>query len=164
MTEPKTTSKKFTVNLKFQRSENGRIAGFVTRYSGSWHGCRADEEKPKQIVLLDIKLANIIMPGVLYKAKLIPMRDNAGFVAISASPIQFDATVSTVFNDNKPRVELKFGNKTIIYSPLSNSPKYSDIDSISNHLLHRLDIRNVYEVTQNFIMAASSLKEKVKPA
>ena len=164
MIQPKTTNKKFTVNLKFQRSENGRIAGFVTRYSGSWHGCRAEEEKPKKIVLLDIKLANIIMPGVLYKVKLIPMRDNGGFVAISASPIQFDATISVLETDRKPRVELKFGNKTISYCPLSLNPKYSDIDSISNHLLHRLDIRNVYEVTQNFILAASSLKEKLKPA
>ena len=152
--------KKFTVNLKFCRDVNGKMMGFVTRYNGSWHGCRAEESKPKKIVLLDIGLVDVVMPGVLYRVKLIPMRDNCGFVAIHATPIQFDAKIETVFNGAIPHIEVRFGNKTIVYYPISNNPKYSDIDGISNHLLHRLDIRNVYEVTQEFLVTANALRAR----
>lgn len=149
---------KFTVNLKFNRAEDGKLMGFVTRYNGSWHGCRVEESKPKKIVLLDIALVDVIMPGVLYRVKLIPMRDNSGFVAIRATPIQFDARIDTVYEGAMPHIEVKFGNKTIVYYPKSNNTKYSNIDSIADHLLHRLDIRNVYEITQEFLMAANTLK------
>ncbi|TGX80492.1 hypothetical protein E5358_12610 [Palleniella muris] len=152
------TAKKIIVNLKFDRNADGKIVGFVTKYNGAWHGCRAEESRPKKIVLLDISLTDVVMPGVLYRVGLIPMREDRGFVAIRATPVQFDAFIETVFDGDIPHIEVKFGNKTIVYRPNSSMSKYSDIDRIASHILRRLDIRNVYEVTQNFLIAANTLK------
>ena len=134
-----------------------KLYGFVTKANGSWRGCRQEETK-KKIVLVDPSVAPNIVPNTLYSCSLIPMRNDEGFIAKSASLITFKATINTRCHNNKFMVLVKFGNCTIIYDPSSKEKRKRDIKTIADNLRKRLDLVKPFEVAEEFVNAACMVK------
>ncbi len=147
-------------NIKFLQGLNGdpnKLYGFITKVKGSWRGCREDIEK-KKLVFPDKKIAGNIIPNALYKCTLIPMKQEQGFIAKTAKIIKFRASVVTICNDDQYQVEVRFGNRRIIYNPESTDQSRNDIQTIANHLRGRQDLENSYLVAEDFIDSAFMVK------
>lgn len=140
-----------------------RLYGFVTKSEGSWRGCRESEPK-KKIVFVDRSASDNIVPGLLYKCSLKPMRSKHGFIVIAATPIQFPATLITVSRKGVFMVKIKFGNKTIIYDPSSKERRRRDIQKIADNLRNRLDLENPRETAEDFVSSACIIKRLYKQA
>jgi hypothetical protein len=80
--------------------------------------------------------------------------DKHGFIAVNVDIIKFKARVETYISDREFRVEVKFGNKTIIYDP-AKKKKYSSISHIADMLSHRVDIMYPGETVSDFLEAAN---------
>lgn len=145
-------AKKIKTYLKFQRSnrDNVTFVAFVRKERGSWRGCHETDGCKKKIVLADIVLAETLLDGVLYSTHLVPMKERMGFVAISAEPVKFAARINTIVDDDKYVVEVKFGNKTIVFDPSSPLESHRSIDSVVKTLSKRIDIKNPEKVICDF--------------
>lgn len=151
---------KIKTNIKFYKGLNDmedKLYGFVTKSNGSWRGCRSDVEK-KKIVFVDSEIADDIAPNVLYSCSLIPMLNDKGFVAKSASVVKFTGTITTISRKNVFIVTVKFGNKVIIYDPSSKERRKRDIKAIAEILRNRIDLKNAYDVAEDFISSACVVK------
>lgn len=152
-------------NIKFQKGLNNseeRLYGFVTKVKGSWRGCRGTDTEKKKIVLLDVRLAEKVIPNVLYHCSLIPMRSDGGFVAVSATLIRFEAVIETVYQNNAFMVTVKFGGKTLIYDPSSTERRKTSIKQIAETIRKRVDLENPDQVAEDFINTACMLKQLQK--
>ena len=152
-------AERIKTNIKFYKGLDniaGRTYGFVTKVKGSWKGCRETERK-KKIVFVDTSIENTIVPNMLYKCTLIPMRTEDGFIAKTAVLVQFPGTISTVCR-NVFIVLVKFGNKVIIYDPSSKDKRKRDIKMIADNLRNRLDLENGPRVAEDFIDNACMIK------
>ena len=110
-------AQRIKTNIKFHKGLDkaaDKIYGFVTKSNKSWRGCNVTDEK-KKIVFVDPAIEPNIIPNMLYKCSLVPMRNDQGFIAKSATLIQFPGTISTVCRKNVFVVSVKFGNKVFIY-------------------------------------------------
>lgn len=147
-------------NVKFYKGLDNiadRTYGFVTKVNGSWKGCR-ETEKKKKIVFVDAAIEDDIIPNALYKCLLVPMRGEKGFVAKTASLIQFSCTITTICRRNTFRVTAKFGNKIIIYDPSSHERRKRNIKYIADILRNRIDLENSLKVAEDFIDNACMVK------
>lgn len=147
-------------NIKFYKGlgdVKDRIYGFITKANGSWKGCRESEPK-KKIVFVDSALEATIVPNMLYHCSLTPMKEGEGFIAKSASPIRFPATITATCNKRVHMVKVTFGNKAIIYEPGSKEKRKRDIQAIADNLRTRLDLENAQSVATDFINNACMLK------
>lgn len=148
--------KTLKVYLKF-KAENSKRVGFVTKKSdGAWSGCYETDNRPKKVVVADSGIASTIKDGVLYKATLIPMKSGSGFVAISATPVTFEARVETIVCGKKFKVLVVFGNKTIEFNPYTKDRKKRDLSDITMLLKDRDDIKDKDRVISDFNHAAMS--------
>lgn len=147
-------------NIKFYKglgNAQDRIYGFVTKTNGSWRGCRETEAK-KKIVFVRADIAPNIIPNLLYHCSLAPMRKSEGFIANSATPIKFDATISIKCTKKIHLVKVMFGNKTIIYDPSSTDRRKRDIQAIAEILKNRPDLVNPHSVATEFVDNACMVK------
>lgn len=153
-------TQRIKTNIKFYKGLNNvqdRLYGFVTKSNGSWRGCREDVVK-KKIVFVDPAIAADIVPNVLYSCSLLPMRNEEGFIAKSASIIRFAALISTTCRKNIFMVKVKFGNKVIIYDPSSKEHRKRDIKTIADGIRSRVDLENAHGVAEDFISSACIVK------
>ena len=152
-------AKRIKTYLKFQRSERDKVSfvSYVRKENGSWKGCHETDEHKKKIVLVDAKVAETLIENVLYNATLIPMHERDGFVAISAEPVRFTASVEMIIEDDKYVVEVKFGHKLIVYDPSSPMENRRSIDGIIQILSHRIDIKEPERVICDFKESAETV-------
>jgi hypothetical protein len=147
---------KIKTKLKFVRSDRtGSWVGFVSinTKNGYIKGVREDAEGPKKVCVVTHEIEDIIEPGVLYDVELVPMKNrNAGYVVTKAEPHMFEAHItSTVIRNAVYLVEVKFGNKTIIFDPLDGrSDSVRTIEGVINALQYRKDIKNLLQVLEDF--------------
>jgi hypothetical protein len=89
---------------------------------------------------------------------MIPMKQSEkGYIVVVANPHAFEAKVSTlIVKDATYRVEVKFGNKTIVYDPVEGrKDSMNSIDGVIKVLEHRKDIQNITQVIDDFYAAAN---------
>lgn len=155
-----TQQAKIKTNIKFKKGLDnmaGRIYGFVTKINGSWRGCREEDDK-KKIVFVDEAIAKDIIPNALYSCSLIPMRNDQGFIAKTATLLKFEALMKTICRKGVFVVSVKFGNKLYVYDPSSDEPRKKDIQGIANILRNRVDLEDSFAVAEEFINAACMVK------
>lgn len=153
-------------NIKFYTdldNEKGRLYGFITKSNGSWRGCRDTEEK-KKIVFVDAAIKESIIPNALYNCSLVPMNNEKGFIAMSATLIQFKASVITNYREDKNifQVIVKFGNKRILFDPSSKKNRERNISKIADNLRNRSDLLNGHAVAEDFINNACIVQRLYK--
>lgn len=154
------TVKTIKTNIKFYQGLNGemnRLYGFVTKTKGSWKGCRADEAM-KKIVFVDRAIAKDIVPNLLYHCTLFPTRSNSTFLAKHARLMKFPAKIESISNKGVYRINVKFGNKVLVYDPASTDPMKNDIQKIAGKIKSRQDLQNPWIVAEDFINAACMVK------
>lgn len=144
--------------IKFTRGESGinkgKVFGFVTKQNGHWKGCRSDDECKKKIVFVDPSVSKSMLMNIPYKATLIPMHSEQGFIATSVSQIVFEGKIITKVKKGEFKVICKFGGKSIVYDPTSPSEKYNKINEIADVIRHRADLKNASQVAEDFIDSA----------
>ena len=156
----------FTTKIKFQKSERtGSMVGFVTqRTDGVIIGVRESSHHPKKICILSPELMGYILPDTLYDVKITPMKHKKAYIVLEAVPTQFNAYIETSYVPKALyQVTVKFGNKSIDFDPHEGIKKsvYS-IDSCVELISKRLDIKNVEQVCQDFMIAAKNLLNRYR--
>lgn len=146
--------------LKFVKSDKtGAMVGFISKNTktGQVRGIRADDKLPKQICVASAEIAPYIEENVLYDVILIPMNTKTGYIAIQAEPVGFKATIeSCVVKKAVYRVEVKFGNKTIVFDPMDGKKEsVKTIAGVLSVLRSRKDIKDYMEVEEEFLKAAN---------
>lgn len=142
--------KTINTNLKFAKhSVSGKVVSFISKKDGVWKGVRETFEGPKIIVLLDIELAKKVEEQVIYKCKLIPMSNKLGYIAVSASPLQYTAKVSIEYLPKTFKVNVRFGNQTVVYDPNSKKEKFNSFECVSHYLESLPNIANIGETIDN---------------
>lgn len=157
MTQPT----KIKTNIKFYKGLDGiaeRIYGFVTKTEGSWRGCRKEDDSKKKIVFVDTAIADDILPNILYSCTLVPMHNDNGFVAKTATVVKFEATIRTTCRKDIFVVTVKFGNKLYIYDPSSKESRKRDIKKIADTLRSRVDLVDAFGIAEEFVNAACMVK------
>lgn len=145
------------VYLKFYRNQKeNKIVGFVRKRNGSWIGCHEDDDEKKKIVLIGNQVKNV-MENILYKANLIPMKSDQGFVCIGVRPVQFDAEMEVIphLKGNGYSVKITFGNRKMVYDEKNDNPMSSNLQSFIDRLSHRIDIKNINKLVDEFIRVVS---------
>lgn len=144
--------------LKFKRGTSdgnvGKVYAFVTKENGHWRGCREDDDRKKKIVFADQSVSKSIIEGKLYWCKLIPMREDNGFIAMSAEMAKFKARIETIVKGKSFMVIVSFGNKKVVYDPTSSDEKRADIKGITDYLRHRVDLLDAQQVAEDFLDSA----------
>lgn len=149
--------------LKFKKSDRTESwVGFVSvnTKTGYIRGVREDADEPKKVCVVTHDLAPIIEPGVLYDVQMIPMRNkNAGYIVVAAKPHAFEAKISTtVVKHAVYMVEIRFGNKVIIFDPKDGKKEsIRTIDGVLKYLEHREDIKDIVQVLDNVRRAANAV-------
>lgn len=157
--------KKIYTKLKFVKSEDtGAYIGFVSQNmkTGRIVGVRQDSEYPKKICIIDKKLSCQVVPNILYDVTLIPMKEKNGYIAIEITPVSFEATIETNYVPKAIyQVEIKFGNKTILFDPLDGKKEsVRTVTGVREILEKRMDIQNIQQVVEDFMEAAGSLMKR----
>ncbi len=153
-------AQKIKTNNKFYKGLDNvadRLYGFVAKSNGSWRGCRETESK-KKIVFVDTAISKDIIPNTLYRCSLVPMRNEGGFIAESATIVRFPGTITTICHKNVFLVRITFGNKEYIYDPSSKKRRKNDIKAIAEILRSRNDLENAMSVAEDFIDNACIVK------
>ena len=153
---------KVQTKLKFIKSEKtGAIVSFVSQNpkTGRICGVRQDSQYPKKICILDKKLVSEVLLNVLYDVTMIPMTEKNGYVVIEMTPVEFKATISTTYVKKAIyRVEVKFGNKTIVFDPLDGKKDtIRTLKGCLSVLEKRVDIKDITQVVADFQESANKL-------
>ena len=145
--------------IKFSYDENTKtFLAFVRKKTKEklWIGCRERENCKKKVVVPSGQLVELVIPDVLYKAELIPMKNDKGFIATKIEIVKFPAGIETTIKPNRFKAEIKFGNKVVIYDPQKGRqenrrflPKVMDI------LKARVDIEDKENALEQFYNAAT---------
>lgn len=154
-------AQRIKTNIKFYKGLNNvesRIYGLVTKVNGSWRGCRETDNCKKKIVFVDPEISKDIMPNTLYSCSLIPMRNEEGFIAKTATLLTFEGAIETKVCKNTYQITVKFGNKTYIYDPASKEKRQRDIKAIADTLRKRPDLKDASMVAEDFINSACIVK------
>ena len=153
---------KVQTKLKFVKSEKtGAIVSFVSQNpkTGRICGVRQDSQYPKKICILDKKLVSEVLLNVLYDVTMIPMTEKNGYVVIEMTPVEFKATISTTYVKKAIyRVEVKFGNKTIVFDPLDGKKDtIRTLKGCLSVLEKRVDIKDITQVVADFQESTNKL-------
>lgn len=151
--------------LKFKKSEqSGLLVGFVSQNpkTGRIKGVREDSKFPKQVCVVDQAIAPEIIIGALYNAAIVPMLKKKGFIVIEATPYQFRAEIDVNYVKKAVYVvTVRFGNKTIVFDPKDGRKEsIRSLAAVKSLLEKRVDIRNVTQVVEDFMEAASDVLRK----
>lgn len=132
------------------------MVGFVRKRDGSWIGCHENEDVKKKIVVIGNQVSNV-MENVLYRAKLIPMLSDHGFVCIGVKPVQFDAEMEVIphLKGGGYSVKITFGNRKMVYDEKNDNPMSSNLQKFVDRLSHRIDIKNIGKLVDDFIHVVS---------
>lgn len=157
---------KIHTKLKFIKSEEtGAYIGFVSQNptTNVYSGVRQDSPYPKKVCVLDQKMEWQILTNVLYDVTLIPMHHKNGFVVIEATPCEFRAKIETTYIPNTAyKVEVKFGNKTIVFNPFDGEKEcVRSLSKCHSVLEKRVDIKNILQVVEDFDKAANAILNKM---
>lgn len=158
-------SSRVKTKLKFTKSDKtGAYVAFVSQNTVTKRvmGVRPDSDCPKKICIIDKDLAHQIIPGVLYDATLIPMKEKNGYIAIEITPVSFDATFETSYVPKAVyRIEVKFGNQTILFDPKDGKKdSVRTVKGVRDILEGRLDIKNLSQVIDEFMVTSEALLER----
>lgn len=149
-------------NIKFKKNDKGRLYGFVTKVKdGSWRGVREEDSSKKKIVFVDEMAETYMQPNVLYHCLLVPMNEKNGFIAMNAKAVKFTAKITT-FTTDYYHVEIKFGNKTIVYDPASSLLINNNMQRIADMLRKRNDLVCPMMIADEFLDAATIVNELYK--
>lgn len=154
---------KIKTKLKFARSSRtGAWVGFVSidAETGRVKGVREHAPGPKKVCVASNEIAGNIIENVLYDVEMIPMDDpKSGYVVINAEPHQFEATISTTLVKNAVyMVEVRFGNKKIVYNPMDGrTESMRTIAGAVRVLEERVDVVGLPQVIDDFCKAANIL-------
>lgn len=149
--------------LKFVRSDRtGSWVGFISvnTKNGCVRGVREDAKEPKKVCVVAHELSDIIEPNALYDVELTPMKNQkAGFIVKKAVPHMFEARISsTIVKNAVYLVEIKFGNKTIIFDPLDGRQDcVRTIEGVIEILQYRKDVKNLLQVISDFKLVANNI-------
>lgn len=149
--------------LKFKKSDRtGSWVGFVSvnTKTGYIKGVREDSDEPKKVCVVTRELSSMIEADVLYDVQMIPMRNkNAGYIVVVAEPHAFEAKISsTVVKHAVYKVEVKFGNKTVFFDPKDGKKESTrTVGGVVKYLEHRMDIRDIVQVIDQFQLAANAV-------
>jgi hypothetical protein len=90
---------------------------------------------------------------------MIPMTEKNGYVVIEMTPVEFKATISTTYVKKAIyRVEVKFGNKTIVFDPLDGKKDtIRTLKGCLSVLEKRVDIKDITQVVADFQESANKL-------
>lgn len=159
--------KRVHTKLKFIKSDQtGAYVSFVSQNpkTGRICGVRQDSEYPKKICILDKKLMCDVLLNVLYDATLIPMSEKNGYVVIEVTPVQFKATIEVTYVPKAIYVvEVKFGNKVIRFDPKDGrKDSIRSIEGCKSILEKRVDIKDITQVVEDFVDAATDIACKFK--
>ena len=151
--------------LKFKKSEkSGLLVGFVSQNpkTGRVKGVREDSEFPKQVCVADVSIAPDIIIGALYNVAIVPMYQKKGFIVIEATLHQFKAEIEVCYVPKACYVvNVKFGNKTIIFDPKDGCKETTrSLPAVKALLEKRIDIRNIAQVVEDFVDAANDILKK----
>lgn len=157
---------KIRTKLKFIKSDKtDAYISFVSQNpkTGRYCGVRQDSPYPKKVCVLDKKLMCEILTNVLYDVVLIPMSEKNGYVVIEATPCEFKATVETTYVPKIAyKVEVKFGNKNIVFDPFDGKKEsVRNLASCRSVLEKRVDIKNITQVVEDFEHAANQILNKM---
>lgn len=149
MTKKKSEIKFINTNIVFApHSKTGRMCGFISKVGNRWRGVRETDESPKIIVLVDTELTKRIEQNVLYKCRLVPMIGRLGYVAVTASPLQYKARVEVEMTGRTYKVYVKFGNKSITFDPNSRDPRFNNYNNVVSSLESFKCIKNLGETIE----------------
>jgi predicted ATPase with chaperone activity len=142
-------------NIKFKKNDKGHLYGFVSKtQDGSWRGVREESTDKKKIVFIDDMAERNMQPNVLYHCLLVPMNEKNGFIVMNAKAVKFPAKITT-FTNKEYRVEVQFGNKTIVYDPSSTLLIKNNMQNIANMLRKRYDLVCPMLTADEFLDAAT---------
>lgn len=166
-----------STKLKFVKSDEAdTFISFVSQnpVNNAICGVRDDSPYPKKIVIIDCRLKKDILVNTLYDCVLVPMgktRNEAtgkkhipGYIAISATPVQFKATISTNYiRGVKYNVEVAFGNKVVLFDPFKGKKEsVKSLLACRAVLEKRCDVKDLLTVVKDFETAANSLLALMK--
>ena len=149
--------------LKFVKSDRtGSWVGFVSinPKNGRVFGVREDDKNPKKVCVASREVACFIEPGVLYDVQLIPMKNkSAGYIVVEAEPHAFEAKITpTVIKNVIYKVEVKFGNKTLLFDPKEGKlDSVRDLDKCAEMLKKRMDVKNLLQVVDDFLKVGQTV-------
>lgn len=157
---------KFHTKIKFKHSDKANcFIAFVHRAkSGELRGVRQEDACDKRICILDKGLYNKVLPNVLYQATLIPMKGKMGYIVVDAKIVEFPAKVEVTYVPKAIyRVEVKFGNKNIVFDPFDGiKTTRSTVIGCRDILERRCDIANREEVLAEFDAAVAEIIKRYK--
>lgn len=153
--------------LKFKRSDKAdTVVGFVSQNpkDGRYCGVREDSDFPKKVCLVDKSIAPDIIMDALYDVAMIPMLNQNGYIVLEATVHQFRAVLEVDYYPRANyRVTLKFGGKSIVFDPMNPPTPAANSLSVTKELIaKRLDIKNVSQVVEDFMAAATSILHQYK--
>ena len=154
-----------STKIKFTKSEEtGAVIGFISQnpVTKRISGVRQDCGYPKKICVLDKAIAPDILLNVLYDAVMIPMKEKDGYVVISATPVQFKATIETVYVPKAIyQVLVRFGNKTVVFDPKDGiQDTRKNLVKCRQLLEKRVDIKDISTVVDDFLVHAHHLLKR----
>lgn len=157
---------KFLTKIKFSDSskKEGTLVGFVKNdyKNKKLVGVSELATTGKKVVLLSNELVGKIQRGVLYECELIEMNSKKGYIALSATPVVFKATVETIYVPKSIyKVKATFGNKEIFLDFVDGKTRTSQtIKGVREVLDSRFDIQDKEEIISEFMASAINLKTK----
>lgn len=167
ITTPEEKKVQYVTLLKFVKSDrNDVLISYVSKnpVTGQVKGVRVDSKYPHKVVVCGASVAPYILSNVLYRATIIPMKSDKGFVCIAADPVKFNATITTRYVPRTTyQILVSFGNKVMVFDPFKGQ-KASVLcaSEFVNTLTHRLDIANIDYIIGAFHIMAGELQQKMK--
>lgn len=154
-----------STKLKFTKSEEtGATIGFISQNPVTKRICgvRQDCEYPKKICVLDKALSPDILLNVLYDVVMIPMKSKDGYIVIKATPVQFKATIETVYVPKALyQVLVRFGNKTVVFDPKDGIQETrKSLNKCRQLLEKRVDIKDIATVVEDFLTHAHHILKR----
>lgn len=155
--------------LKFERSDRdtNSFIGFVSQdtKTGQVFGRKNNDRYPKKIVIVDTAINYTIIPGLLYRCTLIPMREGKpGYIAIEATPYQFKATIKINYIPKAVyQVVIEFGQKKILFDPKDGrKASVRTLQGVLDVLSKRMDIEDINGTILDFKYQAGLLLDFFK--
>ena len=160
----KLTNGEIYTKLKFIKSDlTGALISFVSKnpVTGRVNGVRQDSKFKKKVCVVSNTLAqqHEILINTLYDCTLMKMAEKNGYIVVAAEPVQFDASIVTTYVKNTfYKVEVKFGNKNILFDPFTGKKEsVKSLKACKEVLEKRVDVKNIVQVVADFEKAANEI-------